>query len=363
MINQVLYRHLVRIFGEVEIVNENEPILFEKRIGYDAQVRMYKSQSGEQYKMNCPFCGDSRGRLYISHAWGMDKDNKFPTSKLVVCQNEHCEQTPYVRQLDVAARCSNPKQWLEYRLKNKYTSPLPTLITNLPAAIKTKRLPFPGRNWSTAVNELDSGHPARLYLESRDMDVDILFNTYRVVYTHTYPVQENGKDYSWLEGRLFIPNFVEGRIDGWQARLISGEAKLKYFNCPAWKKSEAVYGAASARRFEGALLQEGVTDCWRVGAPAICGYGKSLSAAQCRIISDSWGCVGIMYDPDADDDKVRSAHKAIKALGRRVNKVFRVELPDGRDPADCSHDEVWKYIERSATAAGVALDKFTNMVV
>ncbi len=25
---------------------------------------------GEEYSTSCPFCGDTRGRLYVNHLWG-----------------------------------------------------------------------------------------------------------------------------------------------------------------------------------------------------------------------------------------------------------------------------------------------------
>lgn len=52
---------------------------------------------GEQYAVNCPFCGDTRHRLYISHMWNqiIETSNhvKYHCSKhLIRCFNEDCQR-------------------------------------------------------------------------------------------------------------------------------------------------------------------------------------------------------------------------------------------------------------------------------
>jgi hypothetical protein len=49
-----------------------------------------KSQGGEHYAVNCPYCNDTRARLSFSHRWGtVDERTGQKLLHLVNCFNEH----------------------------------------------------------------------------------------------------------------------------------------------------------------------------------------------------------------------------------------------------------------------------------
>ena len=352
MLNPHLFAQLERIFdGNVEVVNEDAPLVIVKRRNYEGREVPWKEEGGEQYRMNCPCCGDLRARLYVHHAWGLDGKHKYPTSKLVVCHNEQCHSNR-------ADPRVNPREYLRSRLR-PYFSDVKRGIIRLDAPTKSRRerarvekIPFPALEWVTPVHELPVDHIGRTYLESRKFDVMKLFSEYGVVYINQYPVKMNNKDYSWLAGWLAYPVFNSvGSMDAWQARVLEPTPgfHMKYFNCPGWKKSESLYGINEARAHSTVLLVEGVTDVWRVGDKAVCTFGKNLSHKQLELVVDNWDSVGIMYDADATKD----IKKASALLRRRVSNVFTVSLPDGRDPADCTVSQIEQAVERARSSAGL----------
>lgn len=349
--NRSLYARLHAAFGEVLVVNENEPIRVEDRV-VGGTVKRWKAESGEQYRVNCPLCGDSRSRLYVSYAWGLDAKVGFPSSKLVVCHNEHCEANP---ELNNILRRKLSAYFSDTR-KGIVNVPKPQKLT---AATAKKKIEFPRPEWCVPLTKL--GRPqegVRMYLEDvRKFNLEELEREWGVVYAYDYPVKDLGKDYSWLAGRLFIPIIHGGNVVGWQARVSSDEVQTsqKYYNCPGWSKSNFIYNFDNARQHRTGLLVEGVTDVWRVRGGSFCTFGKSLSSVQEDMIAANWQAVGVLYDPDTDDDKYRSAAKAIQRLSIKVPKVFRVNLPDNRDPAECSFDLVWDCIERDARSVGLTV--------
>lgn len=350
MLNSALYMHLQKLFPEgVKIANEDEPIIFGKRTDAHGKERKWKEQSGEQYHVCCPMCHDERFRLYISYAWGMDNKQKFPTSKLVICHNERCHERI---DHDLPDK-GNVGLFLERRLRASYLRLIGNGTIVITPVVKDRRpetlIPFPNPTWCTKLTDMGPEHPAARYLAGRNFQVADLAK-WGVVYADQYPVQANGKDYSWLAGRLFIP--TPG--NGWQARDLEGNTKVKYFSCPGWKKSEQLYGLNVARKSspEFVLLCEGVTDVWRVGGPGVAIFGKSLSNIQVMKLRRNWRTIGVLLDPDTETDEVNSMRRAMNQLSNVGMQVFRVTLPGVKDAADCTEQTLWKHIEASAKKAG-----------
>lgn len=61
------------------------------------RMKVLPGHAGEDYVINCPFCGDSRKRLYINHAWRWHAPGspagEYNADYLVHCFNEECEKT------------------------------------------------------------------------------------------------------------------------------------------------------------------------------------------------------------------------------------------------------------------------------
>ena len=350
MLNPKLHNSLKRLFGEVRISNEDKPLVIGSRLDHDGKERRWKEQGGETYNVCCPMCGDTRFRLSISYAWGLDKKEKYPTSKLVNCFNERCQE----RYEEDRQDRGNVRLFLERRLRESYMKQVNSGNVHVRAVTKDRGkkealIPFPEAAWCEPLDTISKAHYAAQFIRSRNFDPVVLYKTWGVVFCHDYPVKANNRGYQWLANRLFIPT----PNGGWQARAIRSGQTPKYFTCPGWKKSHQLYGCDVARGFpEFTLLCEGVTDVWRVGGPAVAIFGKSLSHSQTVQLRQNWNTVGVMLDPDAETDKVNSVRRAMNQLNNIGINTFRVTLPGEKDAADCTQDVLWKCVEKSAASAG-----------
>ena len=349
MLNSKLYNSLKTLFGEVRITNEDQPLVIGSKRDHDGKVRRWKEQSGETYNVCCPICGDARFRLSISYAWGLDKQEKYPTSKLVNCFNERCQE----RYDENMVNRGNARLYLERHLRTKYLQQAQAGNVHVKPVVKDRSrkeatIPFPEAAWCDPLSELPEAHYVTQFIRSRNFDPVVLYKTWGVVFCNEYPVRANGKLYGWLADRLFIPT----PNDGWQARGVRSDQTPKYFTCPGWKKSHQLYGCDVARKFPAfTLLCEGVTDVWRVGGPAVAIFGKTLSHSQAMQLRQNWNTVGILLDPDAERDAVNSMRRATNQLNNVGVRTFRVTLPGQKDAADCTYDTLWRCIERSAQQA------------
>ena len=109
MRNPKLYHALKQITGlPPKIINEGEPCHLHNVYAEYSFVPTTQNlpasctRGGEQYAVNCPFCGDTRQRLYISHMWDTEfvqNNVRYHCSdRLMHCFNEDCVAHPENRQ-------------------------------------------------------------------------------------------------------------------------------------------------------------------------------------------------------------------------------------------------------------------------
>ena len=155
MRNTVLYNKLGALFGKVQVANEGT--------------------EQEEYRVCCPFCGDTRNRLYINCRWGTTDPAEQRTIKhLVNCYNEKCVQTSVGQDsLDVMALMNRTE--LFSMVWGSVAG-----IARVTAATKESNTGDGPIDWPGQVVRLDRlmeakpDHPAVVYMQSRGFDVRML---------------------------------------------------------------------------------------------------------------------------------------------------------------------------------------------
>ncbi len=343
MKNKKLYDALARRFGEVRIANENEAMVYTV-INDNGRKRVKVISGGEYYRVNCPYCGDTRGRLWINYRWNTveilpDYDHKLYFGKyLAVCYNEHCS-------LDLLEDELKPYIARNYQLEAHVSK---SEVCSANAVRSFHPVELPGDCYP--INILSTEHPARSYLSSRGFNIDYLFHMYGVYYcAASYPEYFSSNPYRPVEGQLELARqqaaVVENRIIfeiyksgqrvGWQARYVGSPQNKyipKYFTMPAFPRSHWLYGYDAAVSYPYVVVVEGVLDVIRLGPPAVALLSSNISAAQKTLLHGVW-----------------RSDQIVLALDPDVNKVFpgyrRVMLPEGRDPGDLSFNENWDIIK------------------
>jgi hypothetical protein len=346
VLNPDLYRALVARFGKVRVCNEGQHMLTRKirsAMRYD-QYEERVVEAGEQYCVCCPYCGDTRFRLYVSYRWNTkDKGGRPFGRHLIQCFNEACDTSNFRDQLQT------------YIVRHVNTR---SYHGELQKAESFKAVDLPGM--CIPLHMLPHDHPACAYLKNRRFDPDELSKVWNVHYCQSTAVDENGfvpgtKVHAHLvQGRIIFPAYRAGVMVGYQARAIA-EHQIKYYTMPGFRKQYMLYNGDRAKDYDFGVVVEGVLDAIRVGPQSVALLGKSMSWRQRELILAYWGsgALCILLDPDA----VKETERAQKLLNPQSFRwgSFCLTLQPGTDPGDMNRDELWALIASYARARNVQL--------
>jgi hypothetical protein len=329
-LNSMLYGLLEHKFGEIVIANEGVSAHVQKLADPLRPGKIIERALvwGEYYCVNCPFCSDTRHRLWINHLYGSDWEHGRRThTHLATCYNENCLDKPGRRgQLETLV--FGPGRPLIKRVTIKAPS----------CSFVHKAVEPPGEVCSIA--GLPDSHPAVVYVKSRGFDplrLDKFFKVGACTRTET-------ERYRIMLNRLYIPIIFNNELVGWQGRATNPTSVPKYFNCPGTSKSRMLYNFDNASMQPYVVVVEGVPSVWRIGREAVCLFGKTMSLYQQTTISTTWAGkpVILMLDHDAKAEMAQ----AVNLLRARNCDVRPIYLPDKRDPADYSEGEIQDMIAK-----------------
>jgi hypothetical protein len=336
-LNPDLYRRLELLFGEVAIVHEGEPMVaIVEKNALTGKPRVRIIQRGETYRVCCPYCRDSRKRLWIPHQWG-ECDPQAHSRNLWLCKcfNEDCLKTPE-RQLDLYHQIlgfGGPRE--HARVVPAQPPPAQLIPAQPPGLVYPLEL-------------LSDQHPANCYLRARGFDLLELGRLFRVGYC-----LQGSEAFPAATGRLIIPIYFRNAYVGWQGRILSDSLDLgmpKYYTMPGLKKSEMLYNFDNAVQQPFVVICEGVTDVWRFGLEAVALFGKTLSPTQAQLICARWKTVIILLDGDAPE-----AAREIAARLSGVRSKLIVPLPADNDPADFDRGPLRETVFWTAQEKGIPL--------
>lgn len=351
-LNPQLYAMLKRRFRHVQVSGAGESMLTSRSVRYVGPLNtptegLCVDHPGEYYKVCCPFCSDTRYRLYINHRWGVRDELGNRNLWLAICYNELCinswERREELWELVTAlegdrlerARIKPGKQVDLTKVKAEWPGPV------------------------TRVDRLSHDHDAYRYLvRDRGFDPQILGPFYNVHYCH---------DSWWFlaRNRLIIPLYHKKVMRGWQARWPgelnwdAEDAPPKYWTMPHTPRSQLLYNFANARRHRTGVAVEGPMDVWGFGTPSMATLGDTMTFAQQKQITLAFrdDSFVLLYDPDAL--KKEKTQKLIRRLtGQFAKGLAVVELP-GRDPGSfgfAGREFLRDYVAAEAQAQRVQVD-------
>lgn len=334
MLNPVLYNALRQRFTPVHIVREGAAAESYENFARPGVTRW---RGGEMYRVNCPYCGDQRQRLYISYRFGVyDPETNTTCMSLARCFNEEdCFVADKSRWADLY------RDVYLFAGSSVSASQLLPGVDVAPAVVE-----LPGR--MTPIEQLSADHVAIRYLRDTrhpPFDIDQL-RPYGLAYCYAaapeYPIMNN---------RLVIPVSMHGRCVGWQGRKLSDQTKkLKYYNWPHFHRSSVLYNYDTAKQYAIVVVVEGVFDVWRVGPCGMALFG-TVCSDQVRLLNDLL-CDGVVV---AMGDSGEAGHKVLATLQAQLNsdRLVCVSSPDGLDPGSMRQDQIWnEYLLPAIDKAG-----------
>lgn len=319
-----LFSKLRFLFRNVKIINQGQP--FNAALEFSPLAKLKKrkvpTDYGETYVVNCPYCNDTRQRLYINHRWGyFDEETETRNWWLVKCFNEEDCLATHEKRMEFATKVFNETGVSSGIIRDVVTK---NVVIKPPGALKSAILP--GK--VTPLKELVKQHPAVIYLESRGYDVEELADRYDISYCY-----DSLREYPLALNRLIIPVRHNDVLVGWQARLIGDPPRRsvpKYYTMPGFRKSETLYNLDAAKQNNYAVLVEGPADVWRFGCEAVAALGCNVTKRQLDLLANHFSTVVVLLDGDAE----KAATDNFNKLRTRIKNTFKVILPNQQDPGD-----------------------------
>lgn len=336
VLNRKLYEALIDAFGSVVMANRG--LAFSGRVARDPvtlRKTVQRESSGEYYCVNCPWCGDTRHRLWVNHMFDTTYSGVH-MRHLAVCYNEHCEKQ------------EGFFDWLREQLA-EYTRTVqrPIAAQNPDAAPYTPALPHLFKK----LDELPADHKAVAFMrDTRGFDTSYLSSTWGVGYCDPNSQTREGA------GRLILPIYRRPTADedgqqlyGWQARYFNtllftdtprDKRTPKYLAPVGMQKSQVLFNSWRSMTSPVVVVMEGPYDAMRLGPRcSVSLMGKDMSDAQKRTLWNEWGIkerpVIVMLDSDAPE----AADKIYWEIRRYTTRVHVVRTPSsfvspGKMPRD-----------------------------
>lgn len=337
-LNPPLLTALRKRFGSVRISNEGQraismmvPDLIDKK-----KMKEEFVDAGEYYRVCCPYCNDSKYRLYVNHRWNTEDRSGQPYGKFLIhCFNERCDMANFDDEL---------KPYVNGRTVIHRPDGVEVITPEM-----FKEVDLPGQCQPLA--ELPDSHPALRYIATREretpFDPRALAAEWGLSFCYDHPNH-------LVKGRIIVPFYRNGKLVGWQARVI-GEHHIKYYTMPGLNKRAMFYNGDRARHRKLVVVVEGVFDAFSVGPCAVALLGKSMTYHQRQMLIGGWGdgAAAIMLDGEAVEDIKRTTE--LFSPNNFKRGVFPVYLPKNADPGKLSRETNWKYIEHYAKVHNVDL--------
>jgi len=309
-----------------------------------SEKRLNIVDPGEMYVVNCPFCNDTRHRLYINARWGVRDELGRTNMWLAHCFNEDCLAT-YARQQELLWQLDCGKKLEEATVRVGRDVDPKNVVAEWPGKV-------------VRVDELDMRHPAVKYIQSRNFDPKVLGDFYNVHYCED--------SWYWLaKDRLILPIYEYKKMVGWQARFV-GEMRPedktpKYYTMPGFPRRETVYNLANASLYKTGVICEGIFDVFGFGPMAVCVFGSTMTAQQmgkfARAFKDRSAV--LLFDPDVKDDPKKGGglDKLVASLTKRLEgNLAVVWLPEGRDAGSMDRRWMRSFVKAEAKRQGVKVE-------
>lgn len=279
-------------------------------------LERFKSCGRDVYNFRCPFCGDSQKKASKIRGYVFPHDNRL----VYKCHN--CGLTGNIKTI-IDQVCQD-------ELRNYYRdtfNPEKTIIVPQPEP-KVKR-EKDIKIWLPKISDLESDHPARIYIENRKLPTNKLYHTndfYKFVATKTNKYLGTEDKPRPIEERIVIPFFnKEGDLIGVQGRSLN-QKSIRYVTCKFYDE-ELIFGLNTVDASRRVYVVEGPLDSLCL-ENSIAPAGSGLKV----VYSQPWKDVVYIWDNEPYNKEIlHLMEKAIK-LGKTVmvwpNEIKEKDIND-----------------------------------
>tara|TARA_R100001082_G_C4366132_1_gene162041 strand:+ start:2962 stop:3957 length:996 start_codon:yes stop_codon:yes gene_type:complete len=303
---------------------------------------VYETSDEDRVRVDCPFCDDTKGHLYVLVSAGLPYcqkckyDPKSPVRfisdvegisirEVLAMADEGTSFTSMdVDVEDLVDKLFEEEQEKDFDYKVMSLGQNFVPVTSLPG--------IPGLD--RHVKE------ARKYLSSRGIGKEVA-KRFGIRFCY------DGE----FSGRIIVPCYYRDEIVTFVARDLYGFSDRKYLNPKGNKQSDFLYNYDSIEG-DTVVLVEGVFDAIHMAqvAPTVASFGKSLSTRQINLLN---GFKRVIFYWDLD------AYPQVEKYDKRIQaECFVVMHSDGRDAAERTMEENGKLIQESTPVDSVNYQMF-----
>ena len=318
-----LYFKLKKLFGQVHVNNRGVGMVMRPSSNGERPTSIV---NGEYYRVCCPFCKETRHRLYINHRW-------FEYRHMANCFNETACTRGELGKLNL----DQLHMWL-FNTSSKIT--LSVVDKPMSSEFIASLTEFRAPERLTRLSELSRDHDAIKYVESRGYNSAILDKYLGVGWIDDMAIPT-------LKERLYIPIFQGPKLMGYQARIIYDDPlkkKQKYMNPVGMKKSTLLYNIDNAKLQPMVVVCEGPIDVWSIGPAGIAIFGSDCSGSQLALIGENFNGKPIVIALDGDVAyKAESLVDKLQQAAPR-SKIIRPRMEKHEDPGTLRM-ELWRRLQ------------------
>lgn len=300
----------------------------------------------EEVHVNCPFCGDRRGRLYVLATQHGDKP-----PGLMWCHNEQRSYSfsyLYATLENISLAEANKILYSDEEASYGRLDQAEASLTTEARSVQDEQklvpveLP-PGFIPLFGLSTEKWQQYAPVYVKQRNIDQKIC-DDYRLGVCRT----------GLFANRLIIPIYFHGILVSYQGRALDNKLKPKYRFSLGAPASRFLFNWDNIPLSEHTvILTEGVFDVFGVIRSGyknvVCSFGKHLSASNRRLIRNRFKKLIILWDADAKE-AIIELQQQLDGGGLSVE----IAALNSKDPAEASANEVKLSIEQAK--AGVPED-------
>lgn len=342
-LNPTLHQRLNRLApgGVVAIANEGSRGSARKVRCPGGGTKLQIGDFGETYRVNCPFCNDTRGRLWINWRYGQpdpSTDDRLRIDYLARCFNEECVPDDRDNRNELAERLlgfRNRNQRGQAWITNRGRSPVPRIGPCAP----------PGQ--TIPLMDLPDGDPAVAYLLQRGFSRETARR-----HGLSCCVQADPR-FTPAQGRIICPIDFNFQRVGWQARFVGTPPSRdipKYYTMPGLPKRAILYNFDRAKDMPFVVVTEGVTDVWRVGDHGVALLGHDATSQQIELLQTLERKPIVVL---LDGDEKERAQRLQRELPNQI--VATIRLQEGVDPADMPRQDLHREIDSQMRDRGIEL--------
>ena len=236
------------------------------------RLQKFKQVKNNLYNFRCPYCGDSqrhknKARGYI---YQLKNDHNYK------CHNCGMSKsfTNFLKDLDQPLYDQYVMERYKQGITGKHSNtPNPTFDFKEPTFKNPKQFDLP------TIAELNSEHPAKVYLKNRKIPDKFLNQLY---YCEKFKKWTNQQKYTFEsidqdEPRIIIPLINHGEIIGFQGRSLNKYSKIKYITIILDESHPKIYGIDNVKKEKTIYVTEGPLDSMFIcNSIAMCGADADI---------------------------------------------------------------------------------------